>query len=142
MKKKAGIMMVNEKIKAAEENLIHVYNRFPIALERGEGVYLYDTNGKKYLDFAAGFAVSGLGYGNQKLNAALKFQIDQLYHTVLLLTSRYLHRERLEGSFSPLVLLLENSPPSVISSIVSLLYPEGSEIPVLKTLAAKQYGNP
>ena len=66
--------MVNEKIKAAEENLIHVYNRFPIALERGEGVYLYDTNGKKYLDFAAGFAVSGLGYGNQKLNAALKFQ--------------------------------------------------------------------
>lgn len=74
-------MMVNEKIKAAEENLIHVYNRFPIALERGEGVYLYDTNGKKYLDFAAGFAVSGLGYGNQKLNAALKFQIDQLYHT-------------------------------------------------------------
>lgn len=39
-------MMVNEKIKAAEENLIHVYNRFPIALERGEGVYLYDTNGK------------------------------------------------------------------------------------------------
>ena len=52
--------MVNEKIKAAEENLIHVYNRFPIALERGEGVYLYDTNGKKYLDFAAGFAVSGL----------------------------------------------------------------------------------
>lgn len=73
--------MVNEKIKAAEENLIHVYNRFPIALERGEGVYLYDTNRKKYLDFAAGFAVSGLGYGNQKLNAALKFQIDQLYHT-------------------------------------------------------------
>ena len=38
--------MVNEKIKAAEENLIHVYNRFPIALERGEGVYLYDTTGK------------------------------------------------------------------------------------------------
>ena len=75
--------MVNEKIKAAEENVIHVYNRFPIALERGEGVYLYDTNGKKYLDFAAGFAVSGLGYGNQKLNAALKFQIDQLYQPVL-----------------------------------------------------------
>ena len=53
--------MVNEKIKAAEENLIHVYNRFPIALERGEGVYLYDTNGKKYLDFAAGFADVGDG---------------------------------------------------------------------------------
>ena len=53
--------MVNEKIKAAEENLIHVYNRFPIALERGEGVYLYDTNGKKYLDFAAGIRSVGTG---------------------------------------------------------------------------------
>ena len=73
-------MMVNEKIKAAEENLIHVYNRFPIALERGEGVYLYDTNGKKYLDFAAGIAVFALGYGNQAYNDALKAQIDKLLH--------------------------------------------------------------
>ncbi len=73
--------MVNHKIKAAEENLIHVYNRFPIALDYGEGMYLYDIDGKEYLDFAAGFAVSGLGYGNRELNEALKSQIDQLYHT-------------------------------------------------------------
>ena len=46
--------MVNSKIQAAEENLIHVYNRFPIALDHGEGMYLYDTEGKEYLDFAAG----------------------------------------------------------------------------------------
>lgn len=45
--------MVNSKIQAAEENLIHVYNRFPIALDHGEGMYLYDTEGKEYLDFAA-----------------------------------------------------------------------------------------
>ena len=50
--------MVNSKIKAAEENLIHVYNRFPIALDHGEGMYLYDTEGKEYLDFAAGHFVS------------------------------------------------------------------------------------
>ena len=73
--------MVNNKIKAAEENLLPVYNRFPIALDHGEGMYLYDTDGKEYLDFAAGFAVSGLGYGNQELNDALKAQIDKLYHT-------------------------------------------------------------
>ncbi len=73
--------MVNNKIKAAEENLIHVYNRFPIALDHGDGMYLYDVDGKEYLDFAAGFAVSGLGYGNETLNSALKAQIDQLYHT-------------------------------------------------------------
>ena len=57
--------MVNNKIKQAEENLLPVYNRFPIVLDHGEGVYLYDTDGKEYLDFAAGFAVCGLGYGNQ-----------------------------------------------------------------------------
>ena len=73
--------MVNNKIKAAEENLLPVYNRFPIALDHGEGMYLYDTDGKEYLDFAAGFAVSGLGYGNHELNDALKAQIDKLYHT-------------------------------------------------------------
>ncbi len=73
--------MVNNKIKQAEENLLPVYNRFPIVLDHGEGVYLYDTDGKEYLDFAAGFAVCGLGYGNQELNQALKDQIDSLYHT-------------------------------------------------------------
>ena len=73
--------MVNSKIQAAEENLLHVYNRFPIALDHGKGVYLYDMDGKEYLDFAAGFAVSGLGYGNQELSQALKDQLDQLYHT-------------------------------------------------------------
>ena len=73
--------MVNKKIQDAEENLLHVYNRFPIALDHGDGMYLYDMDGKEYLDFAAGFAVSGLGYNNTELNDALKSQIDKLYHT-------------------------------------------------------------
>lgn len=72
--------MVNEKIKAGEENLLHVYQRFPIALERGEGMYVYDTEGREYLDFAAGFAVTGLGYCNKELGDALKEQIDRIYH--------------------------------------------------------------
>lgn len=72
--------MVNNKIQAGEENLLHVYNRFPIALDHGEGMYVYDTDGKKYLDFAAGFAVTGLGYNNKELNAVLKEQIDKIYH--------------------------------------------------------------
>lgn len=79
---------MDSRIKTAEENLIHVYNRFPVALDHGKGVYLYDTEGKEYLDFAAGFAVSGLGYGNETLNQALKAQIDQLYHT----SNLYYHR--------------------------------------------------
>ena len=68
-------------IKMAEENLIHTYNRYQIVLDKGEGVYLYDTNGKKYLDFAAGIAVFALGYGNEAYNQALKNQIDKLIHT-------------------------------------------------------------
>ncbi|HJB81895.1 MAG TPA: aspartate aminotransferase family protein [Candidatus Mediterraneibacter intestinavium] len=73
--------MVNNKIQTAEENLIHVYNRFPVVLDHGKGMYLYDADGKEYLDFAAGIAVCGLGYGNEELNNALKAQIDKLCHT-------------------------------------------------------------
>ena len=72
---------MNEYMKMTEENLLHTYNRFPITLDRGDGVYLYDTDGKKYLDFMAGIAVSGLGYGNVELKNALKEQIDNLRHS-------------------------------------------------------------
>ena len=72
--------MVNEKIRGAEGHLLHIYNRFPVALDHGEGVYLYDTEGKQYLDFAAGIGVNGLGYHNAELNDALKAQLDKLCH--------------------------------------------------------------
>lgn len=72
---------MNEYMKMTEENLLHTYNRFPITLDRGDGVCLYDTDGKKYLDFMAGIAVSGLGYGNVELKNALKEQIDNLLHS-------------------------------------------------------------
>lgn len=73
--------MVNENVLKAEENLLHIYNRFPLTLDHGDGVYLYDTDGKKYLDFAAGIAVMGLGYHNRELEDALKEQIEKLCHT-------------------------------------------------------------
>lgn len=68
-------------IKRAEEAVLHTYNRYPLVLERGEGVYLYDTEGKKYLDFAAGIAVQALGYHYPGYDEALKGQIDKLCHT-------------------------------------------------------------
>ena len=74
-------MNKEEYIKREEGAMLHTYNRFLVVLEKGEGVYLYDTDGKKYLDFAAGIAVEALGYGNQKYNDALKDQIDKLMHT-------------------------------------------------------------
>lgn len=65
----------------AGQSLYHIYNRFPVVFDRGEGVYLYDTDGVQYLDFGAGIAVMGLGYGCKELNDAVKEQVDKLYHT-------------------------------------------------------------
>ena len=73
--------MKEQQINLAEESLLHVYNRFPLVLDHGDGMYLYDTDGKKYLDFAAGIAVMAFGYNNQEYNDALKAQIDKLLHT-------------------------------------------------------------
>ncbi|MCR5237163.1 MAG: aspartate aminotransferase family protein [Lachnospiraceae bacterium] len=67
--------------KLGDEYILHTYNRYPIVLERGEGVKLYDDKGKEYLDFAAGIAVYALGYGNKEFNDALKAQIDKIMHT-------------------------------------------------------------
>ncbi len=68
-------------IEEAEKDLLHTYNRYQIVLDRGDGVWLYDTQGKKYLDFVAGIAVFALGYNNREYNDALKTQIDKLIHT-------------------------------------------------------------
>lgn len=70
-----------EYIERAENAVLHTYNRFPVVFDHGEGVYLYDLEGKKYLDFGAGIAVFSLGYGNQGYNEALKNQINKLLHT-------------------------------------------------------------
>lgn len=72
---------MKEYIDQAEKDLLHTYNRYQVVLDRGDGVYLYDMEGKKYLDFCAGIAVFALGYHNEKYNAALKEQIDKLIHT-------------------------------------------------------------
>ena len=72
---------MNKYIEETTSGLVHTYNRFPLVLDRGEGVYLYDEKGGKYLDFAGGIAVSGLGYGCQELNDALKSQIDKMIHS-------------------------------------------------------------
>lgn len=72
--------MNNKYMEQAEQALVHTYNRYPIVLDHGEGVYLYDTEGKKYLDFAAGIAVCSLGYGHPEYNKPLKEQMEKLLH--------------------------------------------------------------
>lgn len=82
------MMETKEIINTVEENVIHTYNRYQIALDRGEGMYLYDTDDRKYLDFGSGIGVFALGYGNEKYNQAVKNQIDKLVHT-----SNYFYNE-------------------------------------------------
>lgn len=72
---------MNSYIEQAEQSILHTYNRYQIVMDHGEGVYLYDMNGKKYLDFMSGIGVYALGYGNEDLNEAMKAQIDKLTHT-------------------------------------------------------------
>ena len=74
-------MNMKQYIEEAESALLHTYNRYQIVLDRGEGVHLYDIEGKEYLDFCAGIAVFALGYQNKEYNDALKGQIDKLIHT-------------------------------------------------------------
>ena len=66
-------------IQKADRHLIHTYNR-ALTITRGEGVYVYDDEDKKYLDMGAGIAVSSLGYGDEEYKQALKDQIDKLIH--------------------------------------------------------------
>lgn len=73
-------MNKEEYIQRAENFIMHTYNRYPIVWDTGEGVYLYDIEGKKYLDFAAGIAVFALGYDHKNYNEALKEQIDKIIH--------------------------------------------------------------
>lgn len=73
-------MKTNEYMEQTEQYVLHTYNRFPLVIDHGEGVHLYDTDGKAYLDFAAGIAVYALGYSNDDYKKAVKDQVDKVIH--------------------------------------------------------------
>lgn len=73
-------MTKQEVMEQGEKYLLHTYNRYPLVLDHGQGVYLHDNEGKKYLDFCAGIAVFALGYNNPEFNEAVKNQVDKLIH--------------------------------------------------------------
>ena len=72
---------MKEYIDEAEKDLLHTYNRYQVVLDHGDGVHLYDIDGREYLDFVSGIAVFALGYNNKEYNDALKAQIDKVIHT-------------------------------------------------------------
>lgn len=72
---------MNPYIQQANQQFVSVYNRYPIVLDHGDGMYLYDTEGKKYLDFGSGIGVCGLGYHDPQYTRMLHEQIEKLLHT-------------------------------------------------------------
>ncbi len=72
-------MADTEFLDRANDILINVYGFWPIQVAKGKGVYLYDTEGKKYLDFGAGIAVNTLGYANPVFTKAVKKQVDLVH---------------------------------------------------------------
>ena len=88
-------------IETGEKYIMHTYGRFPVVLDHGEGVYLYDENGKKYLDMYAGIAVNALGYNHPKLTETLQEQVKKMLHV-----SNYYYTKELVGAAK---LIVENS---------------------------------
>ena len=78
--RKKVILMANQYMQEEDDAILKTYNRYPVVLDHGEGVKLYDTDGKEYLDFGAGIAVCALGYGDKEYTDALKAQIDKGIH--------------------------------------------------------------
>ncbi len=60
--------------------IMNTYGRFPITLEKGEGCYVWDTDGKKYLDFVAGIAVNSLGHADKELCETIAEQVKKIIH--------------------------------------------------------------
>ncbi len=87
-------MEQNEYIEEAEKYLFHVYNRFSVVFDHGQGVHLYDVDGKEYLDFAAGIGVMAFGYGDAEYKNALKSQIDLIMHT----SNLYYHKPMISAA--------------------------------------------
>ena len=71
---------MNNFVELENEYLLHTYKRIPIMIDHGEGVYLYDTEGNKYLDFLAGIAVMALGYSHPKIVEAIREQAEKFTH--------------------------------------------------------------
>lgn len=87
-------MNKKEYIEKADQNLFHVYNRFPVIFDYGKGVHLYDELDEEYLDFASGIGVMAFGYGNEDYENALCTQIKRITHT----SNLYYHVPMIEAA--------------------------------------------
>ena len=100
--------------------IMPTYNRFDVGFERGEGMYIYDTEGKEYLDFISGIAVSALGHNHPHLVSALTEQAGKLWHTSNMYRIPEQERlaERLVGACSADAVFFTNSGVEAIECCI------------------------
>ena len=116
-------MSIQEDIMKGEEKyILQTFKGFrsPFVLERGEGVYLYDTNGKKYLDFFAGISVNALGYNDPDVTRTIEEQARKLIHTTNLyytIPQVELAKALIESSFADKVFLCNSGSEAVEGAI-------------------------
>lgn len=106
----------------SQSAVMNTYARSPIAMDRGEGVYLWDTDGRRYLDFYAGIAVNALGHAHPHLVKALTDQAGKLWHTTNLYTipdGEKLARRLTEKSFADRVFFC-NSGVEALEGLIKL----------------------
>src|ERR1700687_1056274 len=80
---------IEEVIQREKQFLLQTYNRYPLAIERGKGVFLFDLDGKKYLDFVAGLGVNALGHGHPRIVKAIREQAARAIHLSNLYYNEY-----------------------------------------------------
>src|SRR5262244_1518010 len=69
-----------EVIQREKQFLLQTYNRYPLAVERGKGVFLFDLDGRKYLDFVAGLGVNALGHAHPRIVKTIRDQAAKMIH--------------------------------------------------------------
>ena len=113
--------MYTDQIKALDEQyVLHTYARAPFVLQRGEGLRVYDTQGKSYLDFVSGIAVNALGYGDLDLLKGIAEQlvrlihVSNLYHTI---PQAELAKMLVERSFADKVFFCNSGTESVEAAL-------------------------
>jgi len=113
--------MNTEQIKALDQQyVLHTYARAPFVLQRGQGVRLYDTQGKAYLDFVSGIAVNALGYGDPDLLKAIAEQLVRLIHVSNLyytIPQTMLAKMLVESSFADKVFFCNSGTESVEAAL-------------------------
>jgi len=78
-----------EVIQREKQFLLQTYNRYPLVIERGKGVFLFDLDGKKYLDFVAGLGVNALGHGHPRIIKTIRDQAARAIHLSNLYYNEY-----------------------------------------------------